>query len=803
MKKACLSFVGIIALTVVLLLASGCESLSGPQKRPVDYVDPHIDTVKPRWIYFNSASRPFGMVNLSPDTKTEGSWNSGYRYGDEHIRCFSHVHAWQLSGLAVLPTTGPIKGHQGMDAYKSAFSHDDEVVKAGYHKVVLKDYNITAELTSTTRVGFHRYTFPEGDASTILFDTGAPLAHGFEYQVADKPPSSHVAKVSDTEIAGWLLMPKTDRRPRATSVYFVARFSQPVTDFGTWKDKKLQSAGATFVEGKDAGAWVRFATRQDRPVLMKVALAYTSIEQARKNLEAELPGWDFDATVKDSQEEWNAILSRIQVEGGTETQRTKFYTDLWHTLLGRRILGDVDGQYCDMTGDKPVIRQVPLDENGKPEFNMRNFDAWYGSHWTMNTLWPILCPEVMSEFCSTSVEMYKNGGLIPCGPSGGNYTFVMIGDHAVPFIAAAYAQGIRDFDVQKAYEGLRKNAFPGGRRDRGGYSHGLHDSTFGGPDPDVTKEYIKKGYVSWGNFLTGLHGHAVTSLTLFCAYQDWCISQMAEQLGKHQDAELFRKRGQNYRNVFNKEHKSMWIRMSDGSWKDGYIPVRSRGMEQGGFCEGNANIYTFWVPHDPMGLAELFGGADKLAEHLDSVMEKGKAHDFVVEIGEHATAWVDYENQDSCGMAHLFNPIGYPWLAQKWVRDVYETVFLDDTPYGGYRGDEDQGQMGALSALLAIGLFQFDGGAAADPYYEITSPVFDRIAIKLSPKYTSGKTFEIVTRNNSKENIYIQSATLNGKPLERSRLWRRELVQGGVLELTLGPNPNKAWGIAPRHNTSN
>jgi len=753
---------------------------------PVDWVDPLIDTLNPRWFYFNSASRPFGMVNLSPDTRTKGSWKSGYHYRDKHIRCFSHIHGWQLSGIPVFPTTGPVKGHLGMDAYKSRFSHDDEIVKAGYHKVVLKDYDITAELTSTRRVGFHRYTFPEGDTSTILFDLGATLAHS-------RTISSSVTRVSDTEISGWSLMGRTMRRAKHTFVYFVARFNHPMTGFGTWKDNKPQPDGATSVKGKNAGVWVRFKTQKDRPVLMKVALAYTSVQQAGKNLEAELPGWDFDATVKDSRNEWNAMLSRIQVEGGTDKQRKRFYTDLMHSMKGRRLVGDIDGRYCDMTGKEPVVRRVPLDKDNRPEFQMRNHDGWYGSHWNLGILWPLLCPEVMSEFCKTSLEMYKNGGLMPSGPSGGNYTFVMIGDQAAPFIAAAYAKGIRDFNIDKAYEGLRKNAFPGGRRDRGGYSHNKSN-------PKATKEYIEKGYISFENKLSGAHGGGVTSLTLFSAYHDWCISELAKMLDKDKDAELFAKRSENYRNVFNKEHNSMWVRMADGGWRKDYKPTIG-GFEQPGFCEGNANIYTFWVPHDPMGLAELFGGANKLAERLNSVMEKGKTHGFIVDHGRHGAAWVDYENQDSCGMAHLFNRIGYPWLAQKWVRDVRQTVFSEASPLAGYHGDEDQGQMGSLSALMAIGLFQFDGGCGLDPKYDITAPIFDKVTIKLSEKYFKGKTFTIVAKNQRPENVYIQSAKFNGKPLANCWLSHKDLVNGGVLEIDLGPNPNKEWGAGERKDT--
>jgi hypothetical protein len=466
--------------------APGAEAQTGQKVRtPVDWVNPLVDTHNSRWFYFNSACRPFGMVNLSPDTRTKGSWQSGYLYADNHIRCFSHIHAWELSGIPVLPITGPMIGHQGMDAYQSEFSHDDEVVRPGYHKVALKTYGVTAELTSTLRVGFHRYTFPVGRESYVLFDVGAYLAQGPMVR-------AEVRRASDTEIEGMSLMGATLRRKKETPVFFVAQFSEPMTDFGGWQKGELLPKVKS-VAGPEVGAFVRFAPKQ--PLLMKVAISYTSVEHARKNLEAELDHWDFDRIVAESAAEWNTHLSRIQVEGGTDAERTKFYTDLWRAMLGRRVLSDVAGSYMDMTGDEPRVRHVPLNAEGKPEFNMHNFDAWWGSHWSLDILWPLLCPERYRDFCLTSLEMFKNGGLIPRGPSGGNYTFVMIGDSAAPALTAAYQKGIRDFDAKLILRGLVRNTEADGGRYYGGYaSH---------PSPKVHAEYEHKGYVSWSNFLGG------------------------------------------------------------------------------------------------------------------------------------------------------------------------------------------------------------------------------------------------------------------------------------------------------------
>jgi len=759
------------------------------QLKPVQLVDPLIDTHKSRWFYFNSACRPFGMVNLSPDTDVKGTWNSGYLYGSKDIRCFSHIHAWQLSGIPVLPITGEMIGHQGMDAYKSPFSHDKETVRPGYHQVTLDRYGITAELTSTLRVGFHRYHLPKGKSAHVLFDTGALLAH-------QRMLRSEVRQVSDQEIEGYSLLDKTGRRRKPTYVYFVARFDRPMQDFGGWLKQGRQAPKAVLtgpidrVSGRDAGAYVSFGAAGEKPLLMKVALSYTSVANARRNMQAELDHWDFDRVVRESQEIWNRRLSCIAIQGGSKAQRIKFYTDLWRSMLGRRIVSDVHGTYMDMTGDKGRIRQVPLD-NGQPRFHMYNHDAWWGSHWTLNILWPLLCPDHYRNILNTGVTFYENGGLIPRGPSGGNYSWVMIGDSAVPAFAAALAKGIRGFDAEKAYAGLMKNARPGGSRDYGGYARDTKGV-------EATQWYLDKGYIPWGKPVKGGHGKGVTSLTLYSAYHDWCLAQMAQILGKTEDVPALLKRSQNYRNVIWSEKKFAWVRTPDGGWLENFEPVASE-FEQKGFCESSASVATFYVPHDPLGLASLLGGPKAAAAHLDAIMAKAEPLRFLP--GEahgrgHASAWVEYSNQDSCGMAHYFNRIGFPWLSQKWVRRVHELVFSDTTPYGGYNGDEDQGQMGSLSALMALGLFQFDGGCAVRPTYEVTAPLFDKISIQLDTHtYGPDKSFTIVARNQAPENVYIQAARLNGKPLNQCWIYHQDLVQGGRLELELGPKPNKQWGV--------
>lgn len=753
---------------------------AGTKKNYVDLVNPFVDSHRSRWFFFSSACRPFGMVSLSPDTDTEHSWGSGYLYDSKQIRCFSHVHNWQMSGVAVMPTVGEFKGHLGMNAYQSAFTHDGEIAKPGYHKVKLTDYDITAELTSTMRVGFHCYTFPKSDASYILFDTGAFLAHG-------PTAYSEVWKVSDKEIAGWEMMERTGRRPKDTPVYFYAQLSKPMDKVVSWREGRIESnSNPERISGKNAGMAVRFKTEKDEKVMLKVAISYVSVEQARKNMLTELSGWDFEQVKQSSFSEWNDWLGRIEVEGGSREQQIKLYTDLWHALLGRHVVSDADGHYMDMTSDFPRIRQIPLGEDGKPLYNHHNFDAWWGSHWSLNILWSMAYPEVMDNFCNTMIDMYQNGGLIPRGPSGGNYTYVMIGDPAVSFFASAYNKGIRNYDVELAYEGLRKNAFVGGIRDHAGYEHSKTAYSGG------MKYYEEWGYVPDGRKdVEGMHTTGA-SMTLEYAYQDWCLAQMAKTMGKLQDYEFFMKRSKNYRNLWNPESGYMQPRGEDGNWLPCFDPLEL--TEKGGFCESNSAIYSHYVPHDMAGLIELYGGADQYVKRLNANFEKSESYGFFRSNKTKEGNWTDYGNQPGTGMAHLFSYAGAPWLTQKWVRKV-KAAYCDVTPYGGYRDDEDQGQMGALGVLMAIGLFEVDGGCAEKPFYEITSPLFDKVTIHLDNRYYSGKTFQIITKGNSTDNMYIQNASLNGKKWNKCWFYHENFIKGGTLELKLGAKPNKKWGV--------
>jgi predicted alpha-1,2-mannosidase len=767
---------------------SSAEKDSEIKLSPVQKVYPLIDSAHSRWFFFSSASRPFGMVNLSPDMILNGAWNSGYRYHKDTIKVFSHIHAWQLSGIPVMPATGTFRGHLGPDTYGSFYTHDREVVQPGYHKVVLEDYEITAELTSTTRTGFHRYTFPKSEENYIYFDFSIELG-------PSDTDKGYVKKVSDQEIEGYAVMGATIRRPKPVTVYFVARFNQPFDQFGGWRNGSRISVDDV-IEGERTGAYVRFATAENEVRKMKVAISYVSIDQARLNMDAELSHWDFDRVVRESQDEWNHWLSRIEIEGGTEIEQRRFYTDLWKALQGRRIVSDVNGKYLDMTGEEPRVGQIPLNSQGSPLFNHHNSDSFWGAQWSLNTLWHLVYPEVTEHFVNSMLLMYDDGGLVPRGPSGGNYTYVMTGASTTPFIVSAWLKGIRGFDVEKAYEGMRKNHFPGGLMSKAGYEH----DTFKGGGIEY---YMDRGYIPYPLYENryGFH-QAGAGQTLEYAYQDWALSQLAERLGKQEDSELFAQRAGNYRNLWNAEKGWMWPRDRQGNWKD--VPSFDHLTYGGPWVESNAAQYTWWVPHDLKGLADIMGGREIFTEKLNNSFLNAERHLFTSGIAhamerlrDYRRVYINYGNQQCMQTAWLFNHSGAPWLTQYWTRRVIDEVYSHLTYDRGYSGDEDQGLMGSLAVLLKIGIFSVDGGVYKDPFYEIGSPIFDRITIHLDNKYYPGGKFVIETVNNGPGNYYIQSAEWNGRSLDRPWIWHDSVASGGVLRLEMGAEPNKSWGSSP------
>ena len=763
----------IVSMLAILLCCScGDRKLIETQSFAlVEKVYPLLDSENSRWFFFSSACRPFGMVNLSPDNEIDGDWGSGYRYKIDSVKGFSHVHAWQISGLSVMPlnlsTTGQTDPYQD---FGSAFSHESETVKPGYHALMLDRYGIKVELTSTKRVGFHRYTFPAGAKPAILFNLNKQIGPCLNRD-------GKLAKTGRRTLTGSLVNSPTRRKPKDLGIYFQVEFDSDIKDIE---------------QDPDSGNYlVFFDLTHDRPLLMKASISYTTGDNAALNMSAELPHWDFEQVMNDAFDEWNQMLGRIEIAGGSEQQQRRFYTDLWHALQGRRVVSDVNGAYPDNTGDTFRIGQIPCDRAGKPLFNHYNSDSFWGAQWTLNTLWQLVYPEIAEEFVHSMMMMYRDGGLIPRGPAGGNYTFVMTGASSTPFIVGAVQKGIVKDNLEEIYQACKKNHTPGGIMEKAGYEH--HTSVGGG-----LKYYLELGYVPYPlpERSNGFHIQGA-GMTLEYAYQDWTLAQFAKRLRHTGDYDLFMKRSQNYKNVFDPETGWMRPKDVDGQWLAPYDPYDYAK----GFVEANGAQTTWFVPHDLPGLAQLMGGPEAARRKLEQQFRdaqklgftSGTSHDQETH-PEFKRIPVNYGNQPSTQTVNVFTMIGYPYLTQYWSRELINTAFSGLSPSTGYNGDEDQGMMGSLSVLLKIGLFQMSGGTEEEAPYQLASPLFDKITIHLNERYHTGKTFVINAKNNSATNVYIQNARLNGKEWRSCQIPHDTLTGGGTLELELGAEPNVEWG---------
>jgi len=757
---------------------SEIEVYPAPEDYPdyVSWVDPYIETTRGRYFFFVTGSQPFGMIGAAPMTRNKNQYGGGYNYNSTEVLGFPQVHGWMLSGITLMPTSGHVDPSGGEQQWKSRFSHDDEIVQPGYHRLYLKDYHIWAEQTATDRVSFYRLTYTRDAVANLLVSLGG-------YVCTSTMTDASVVKVSDTELAGSV---NTTGRlwggPDHVKLFFVVRFDRPFETLDGWAGAKKsaditqfqgpsgstprRAEGWSYHDAPTAGVGARYTVKAGEQIQVKFAISYTSIDNARRNLDEECNHWDFDRVRRNSRDEWNRWLGRIDVAGGTAAQKVKFYTDLWHVLLGRHKLDDVSGDYPDYTqgqrqGSHTVnarlkVRTLPR-RDGKSKHHMYNSDAFWLTQWNLNVLWGLAWPGVLDDFAASLVQYADNGRLLPRGPCAGGYSYIMTGCPATNLIVSAYTKGLlTKTEAGHAYEVMKANHMPGSMMGIGDF-------------------YIEHGYHP-GN----------AGVTLEAAFQDWALAQMARGLGKPEDAAYFLKRAFGWKTLFHEQHGLIFPKDGDGNW------LHDNPLSGSGWVEANAWQGTWSVSHDIAGLARLMGGTDALCEKLNFAFEQAAPQDFVFGYG---SGYVSYANQPGCSNAHVFNHGGRPWLSQYWVRRVNEQAYGATTPDKGYGGhDEDQGQMGGVSALMSMGLFSLRGTAALDPVYEMTSPVFDEITIHLDPTYYEGKTFVIRTDNNSAENCYIQRAQLNGQPLNRCWFRHADFARGGLLELWLGPEPNKNWG---------
>jgi len=679
------------------------------------YVNPFIGTGG-HGHTFPGAIVPFGMVQLSPDTRLTG-WDgcSGYHYSDSIIYGFSHTH---LSGTGISDYGDILLLPSLKLAGSAAFQHRNESAAPGYYSVKLDDDNILVELTATARTGLHRYTFPRSEDANVIID----LAH------RDKVIDSDLRVTSKTTIVGW-------RRSQAWAkdqiVYFAAEFSQPFTSYGP-TDRELRT-------------YFRFDTRGGAPLLVKVAISAVDVEGALRNLQAELNHWNFDKVRADAAAAWNAELKKIQVTGGTDAQLTNFYTALYHAMTAPNLFMDVDGRYRgrDFKGHKAD------DFSNYTVFSL--WDTFRAAH----PLYNIIDQKRTRDFIRTFLAQYEQGGRLPVWELAANETDTMIGYHAVSVIADAAAKGISGFDLNKAFEAMKHSAELRQQRGLG--------------------VYIDQGFIAMEDERESV------SKVLEYAYDDWCIAEVARMLGKTADYERYNARAQSYKNMFDSASGFMRPR-SNGNWLEPFDPREVTF----GFTEANSWQYTFFAPQDVSGLIALMGGRRQFAEKLDQLFAAksqttGREQvDITGLIGQYA-----HGNEPSHHMAYLYNYVGQPWKTQSRVRQIMDQFYKPDP--AGLIGNEDCGQMSAWYVLSAAGFYPVTPGSTI---YVIGSPLFPEAQFNLE----NGKSFVVRGVGVSERNVYIQSATLNGKPYTKSFLQHSDLMAGGELVLRMGSQANPNWG---------
>ena len=764
------------------ILACTLSSMAQASKSLIQYVEPRIGTAHCRAFHFAPGSMPFGMAKPGPSTNgslgnADGWQATGYDYRDTSIEGFVCTHEFQVGGISVMPTTGLLLTTPGLPdgtgprGYRSAYSHDGEYTTAGYYQVMLNDYDINAEVTATQRVAFLRFTYPETQMAHLIFDIGHQQGE------SGKVKDSEVWVNEDGTVEGWVItrpeyikkyQPNADQR-----IYFSAEVDTKPVCVGVFNGDKVRD-DQTYTHGIGAGAYMNFHTKDRQQITAKVAISYTSVQNARINLKAEATGASFDEVRNASQMIWHEALNRIQVEGKNEEDLKKFYSGLYHALLGRGIMSDVNGAYPKHDG---TIGQVPM-KGGQPQFQMFNTDAMWGGQWNLTQLWALAYPDHLSEFVSSTLQEYKDCGWLADGLANSKYVSG-VGTNQLPLmIDAAYQCGIRDFDLDLAYEACLKNEMDGNHRPEGA-------------GKDDTADFVELGYAPHKNLgERGEDFYFSGSHTLEYSFSAYATAMLAKSLGKMDNFDKLMWMARGWERIFDEKTGYMHPRLKNGDFIENFDPMQVWR----GFQEGNAVQYTFYVPHMPEELIKKVG-KDEFNKRLNDIFTASQPQIFSggKEIDAFAGLRTYYNqgNQPCLHISWLFNHSGRPDLSQKWVRAICDEFYGTDGIHGyGYGQDEDQGQLGAWYVMSSIGLFAVDGLTSPEPSFSIGSPLFDKVTIKLNPQYYKGKEFVITTKNNGKQNVYVKpSKLINGKSSTAESIRFSDVVKGGSLELTMTKKP--------------
>ncbi|WP_447642888.1 MULTISPECIES: GH92 family glycosyl hydrolase [Chitinophagaceae] len=714
------------------------------QKAPVDYVDPLIGSDAHGHV-FVGASRPFGEVQLGPDNIAKGwDWCSGYHYSDSVLVGFSHTHLsgtgiGDLGDILLSPYTGKIKTEPGTQdnitsGYGSHYSHAGEEVHPGYYRVQLEDYRIRVELTSTDRVGFHKYSFPAGEEGRVTID----LQHGLNW---DKPVATFIKKLDDYTLVGYRFSKgwAPDQR-----LWFAIKTNKPIQDLKLF-DSSAQASGSELTAIK-IKAVISLGTKGG-DVLYKVGLSPVSYEGALNNIAQEIPGWDFEKVKSEARNDWNKSLSVINYATADPVKKTVFYTALFHAMIQPSLFNDFDKTYRGT--DKKVYE--------KANFNNYTVFSLWDTYRTLHPLMTIIQPQRESDFINSLLAIYQQQGFLPIWPLMGGETYCMIGYPAIPVIADAILKGFTGFDVDLAYEAMKKTA---------------------------NQDTLGIQYVRNMTYIPGDKENESVAKAMEYAVSDYSIAKVAEKLGKKEDYDYYLKRSKLYQLYFDKSVGFVRGKMSDGAWRTPFSPFEARHREND-YTEGNAWQYTWLAPQDPYGLISLFGSEATFVNKLDSLFTvKGSlgaeaSPDISGLIGMYAQG-----NEPNHHTPYLYVYAGQQWKTAEKVRQIGQEFFTDKPD--GLCGNDDCGQMSAWYVMSSLGFYPV---STAEGTFVFGSPQMSKATVKVDKK-----TFTVIAENNSDKNIYIQSVTLNGKPYSKSYISYKEITAGGTLKFVMGATPNKQFG---------
>ena len=754
------------------LLAVGVFNVAYAQEDLARYVDPLIGTAKMGHTY-PGATVPFGSVQLSPDTDTipyavNGRYNpdvykycAGYKYDDKTIVGFSHTHFSgtghsDLGDLLVMPTVGTLQLNPGTDAnpdlgYRSRFSHEEEKATAGYYSVNLKDYGIKAELTASTRVGMHKYTFPKSTEAHIILDLKAGI-----YNYDDKNVWTIVRVENDSTITGYR---QTSGWARTRKVYFAMSFSKAFKSYGQEKQKGQvyrgfwgrfdQNHNFPEMAGKDLRLYFDFDTEEGEAIKVKMALSPVSTDGALNNMKTEIPGWDFESVKQKARDAWNQELNKITVETLKESDKVNLYTAMYHAFLGPTVYMDVDGKYMGL--DRNVHQADGFT-------NYTSFSLW-DTYRALHPLFNVLQPQRNQDMIQSMLVHQEQSvhHMLPIWSHYANENWCMIGYHSVSVIADAIVKGNADFDQNAALDACVQTA-------RTRYFDGIGD-------------YIDMQYVPEDK------SGASVSKTLEYAYDDWAIAQAAQKLGRQEIYDEFIKRSTYYKNVYDAKTGFMRPKLSDGTFKKDFDALNTHGQ---GFIEGNSWNYSLYVPHDPASLIDMMGGKEKFSTHLDSLFTMHLPDKYFENTEDISREGIIgnyvHGNEPSHHVAYMYNWTNDAYKAQDKIRMILKEKY--QTGNDGLSGNDDFGQMSAWYLFSSLGFYPVAPGSVD---YALGSPAIEEAILHLD----NGNTFTVEAKNQSDKNVYVRKVELNGVLLKKPFITHDQVMNGGKLTFYMSSKPNK------------